>query len=336
MSGTVRLPRIRRFPVEAGHIQLFARAVGDPNPIYSDSDYAVKSSLGSIIAPPTFSEAANHFDEDWPYRPRWGEPWFGSAATPSGAQRPTGQGGTDLHAETHFTYHRPMVPGMVLSATSKLGREWTKAGQRSGLLKFHEIVTSFRTADGLPVVDSTTVVMRTEHTVIVDLPPKSEREAPKTEAAARYAPPASAGRSPPQVGDELREILVRNLSRAQIIQYAGVSGDFSPQHVDEVFNTEAAGYPTVFAHGMLTMGMAGRVLTDFVGDARMTKYGFQFRRQVWPGDSLFASLKVTNLTGGLSPLLDLEIRVTNQHDQLIGKGYAAALLGGEDRATAGS
>ena len=45
------------FPVEAGHVMLFARSIADPNPIYSNPEYAANTELGSIIAPPTFTEA---------------------------------------------------------------------------------------------------------------------------------------------------------------------------------------------------------------------------------------------------------------------------------------
>ncbi|MFP6816900.1 MAG: MaoC/PaaZ C-terminal domain-containing protein, partial [Pseudomonadales bacterium] len=53
------------------------------------------------------------------------------------------------------------------------------------------------------------------------------------------------------VGDTYSECLVENLSRTQIVQYAGASGDYNPLHSDEVFTTQMAGYPSVFAHGML-------------------------------------------------------------------------------------
>ena len=77
--------------------------------------------------------------------------------------------------------------------------------------------------------------------------------------------------------------LVDDLKRTQIVQYAGSSGDYNPLHTDEIFTTKVAGYPSVFAHGMLTMGMTGKMLTDYVGDARLTKYGVRFTSQVWPG-----------------------------------------------------
>ena len=75
------------------------------------------------------------------------------------------------------------------------------------------------------------------------------------------------------VGHSHSAVVVENLSRTQIVQYAGASGDYNPVHSDEVFATQVAGYPTVFAHGMLTMGLTGTMLTDFVGDGRLLDYG---------------------------------------------------------------
>ena len=63
-----------------------------------------------------------------------------------------------------------------------------------------------------------------------------------------------------KVGDSHSAEVCRNLSRTQIVQYAGASGDYNPLHTDNLFTTEIAGYPSVFAHGMLTMGMTGKVL----------------------------------------------------------------------------
>ena len=61
-----------------------------------------------------------------------------------------------------------------------------------------------------------------------------------------------------KVGDTHEEVVVDNLSRTQIVQYAGASGDYNPLHTDEVFTTKVAKYPSVFAHGMLSMGLTGR------------------------------------------------------------------------------
>src|SRR5918999_2651721 len=95
-----------------------------------------------------------------------------------------------------------------------------------------------------------------------------------------------------KVGDTHKERVVENLSRTQIVQYAGASGDYNPLHSDEVYTVQSAGYPSVFAHGMLTMGLTGKMLTNYVGDGRLTKYGVRFTRQVWPGDALTAKATV--------------------------------------------
>jgi acyl dehydratase len=98
-----------------------------------------------------------------------------------------------------------------------------------------------------------------------------------------------------KVGDSRSEVVVHNLSRTQIVQYAGASGDYNPLHTDEVFATKSAGFPTVFAHGMLTMGLTGRLLTDWAGDGRLLSYGARFERQVFPGDTLTATATVESI-----------------------------------------
>ncbi|WP_179137213.1 MaoC/PaaZ C-terminal domain-containing protein, partial [Candidatus Entotheonella palauensis] len=62
------------------------------------------------------------------------------------------------------------------------------------------------------------------------------------------------------VGDSYEEQIADNITRTQLVQYAGASGDYNPIHTDEVYTTQVAGYPSVFAHGMLTMGMTGKML----------------------------------------------------------------------------
>lgn len=156
---------VDHFPIEAGQILLFARSIGDPNPIYSDAAYAATTEVGGIIAPPTFVQASAQFDDDYPLRPKLGEPWFGSGKEPTGVTRDSGGGGgggAGLHAEQHFEYHRPLRPGDVLSVTSKPGKSWEKQGKRAGLLKFGEIIQEFRDESGELVVTARLVSVRTE------------------------------------------------------------------------------------------------------------------------------------------------------------------------------
>jgi acyl dehydratase len=140
------------FPVETGHIMMFARAVGDPNPIYADATYAAGTDVGGIVAPPTFVQAANQFDPAYPYRPRIGEPWYGSADVTSGVPPEQCPNGVGLHAEQHFEYHRPVRPGDVLSVEVRQGESWSKDSARNGQLAFTETITVYRDSAGEPVV----------------------------------------------------------------------------------------------------------------------------------------------------------------------------------------
>ena len=123
------------------------------------------------------------------------------------------------------------------------------------------------------------------------------------------------------VGDSHVERLVEDLKRTQIVMYAGASGDYNPVHTDEVFTTEVAGYPSVFAHGMLTMGMTGKMLTNYVGDGRLTEYGVRFTNQVFPGDTLDATATVTAVADGI---VDLDVSTVNQNGVEVLKGTAKA------------
>lgn len=127
------------------------------------------------------------------------------------------------------------------------------------------------------------------------------------------------------VGDTVTVVLVDDLTRTQIVQYAGASGDYNPLHSDERFATEVAGYPSVFAHGMLTMGLTATMLTDYVGDGRLTEFGVRFVNQVWPGDRLTATSTVTSLhTDDVGNVVDLAITVSNQTGVTVMTGTAAA------------
>jgi acyl dehydratase len=121
-----------------------------------------------------------------------------------------------------------------------------------------------------------------------------------------------------------REVtVVDDLTRTQIVMYAGASGDYNPLHTDEVFATQVAGFPGVFAHGMLTMGMTGRALTDWVGEDALLSFGVQFRGQVWPGDALVTTLTVTAVH---EDSVDLAVRTTNQDGRDVVVGAASARL----------
>jgi N-terminal half of MaoC dehydratase len=165
---------IDRFPVEAGHILMFARSIGDPNPIYADAEYAANSEVGAIPAPPTFVQASAQFDDDYPLRPKIGKPWFGSGKEATGLKRAPASGGggsggggvgRGLHAEQHYTYHRTPVAGDVLTAETFPGERWEKQGKRAGKLVFSEMITEYRDQKGELVVTARSVGVQTEKAV---------------------------------------------------------------------------------------------------------------------------------------------------------------------------
>jgi acyl dehydratase len=125
------------------------------------------------------------------------------------------------------------------------------------------------------------------------------------------------------VGDSRSLVVVDNLTRTQIVMYAGASGDYNPLHSDEVYTTQVAGYPSIFAHGMLSMGATGRLLTDWFGVDRMVRYGVRFVNQVWPGDTLTATATVEAIREADGRhFADVAVTTTNQDGKPVVTGTA--------------
>ncbi len=150
-------------PVEATHIMMFARSIGDENPVYHDAEKAQMTEVGGLIAPPTFLTSVAQFDPDGA-RPRQGQPWFGSGKTPSGVEGKAASAGR-LNAEQHFEYFRAVRPGEVLTAETRPGTTWERQSKRAGKLLFSDRITEFRDAGGALVVTLRSVSVRTERPV---------------------------------------------------------------------------------------------------------------------------------------------------------------------------
>jgi hypothetical protein len=150
-------------PVEASHIMMFARAIGDTNPVYHDAAAARNGETGGIIAPPTFPQAVAQFDPEYHLRPKPGEPWFGSGKTASGVEKAASSGG--LHAEQHFEYHRHPRSGDVLTVEIRQGKSWEKESKRAGKLTFRERIAEYRDQNGELVITARSVGVTTERPV---------------------------------------------------------------------------------------------------------------------------------------------------------------------------
>ena len=109
------------------------------------------------------------------------------------------------------------------------------------------------------------------------------------------------------------------------MRYAGASGDFNPMHTDEIAAT-GAGLPSVFGHGMFTMGMLGKALTDYVGVGNLRLYKVRFTKQTWPGETLSSQVKVTGKREENGErLVDLEVTLANQEGEVKVAGEAVAV-----------
>ena len=104
---------IETFPVEAGHIMMFARAVGDANKIYYDEAYAKTTEVGSIIAPPTFVQASAQFDPDYRLRPKLVSPGLAQAKNRLGCNRAVGAVGRACMRSN--TTNITAIPGPAIS-----------------------------------------------------------------------------------------------------------------------------------------------------------------------------------------------------------------------------
>ena len=130
------------------------------------------------------------------------------------------------------------------------------------------------------------------------------------------------------VGDALPPLTV-HLSRAQLVRYAGASGDFNPIH----WNPRAArevGLPDVIAHGMLTLACAGRIVTDWTGDPGLVSgLESRFTRPVVVADEAGAELELTAVVGALDEAartarIDITAKFAGQ--TVLGKARALVTL----------
>jgi acyl dehydratase len=121
-------------------------------------------------------------------------------------------------------------------------------------------------------------------------------------------------------------VLTHILTRADLVQYAGASGDFNPMHTDEVAAKEA-GMASVFGHGMLSAGLLATALTNWVGVGNLKRYNVRFVKQAWPGEEFSTTITVTakRVEDGVH-MLDLDCSLANQDGEVKVAGEATAIL----------
>jgi acyl dehydratase len=119
-----------------------------------------------------------------------------------------------------------------------------------------------------------------------------------------------------QAGDELPPLALPPISRLQLALYCGGSGDHNPIHVDSDFAKEA-GMNDVFAHGMLSMGFMGRLVTAIAPQSRVKSFGVRFVAITWIGDRITVSGRVAGVDAD-DPRID--VHVSSRPDDPAGNG----------------
>jgi acyl dehydratase len=126
-------------------------------------------------------------------------------------------------------------------------------------------------------------------------------------------------------GDEGPSV-THELTRTDLVMYAGASGDFNPMHHDEV-KAKEAGLPSVFGHGMFSAGFLARAVTDYVGVGNLKRYKVRFAKQTWPGEVFSTKIAVTaKRKENGDNLVDLECTLLNQDGEVKVAGEATATL----------
>jgi acyl dehydratase len=129
------------------------------------------------------------------------------------------------------------------------------------------------------------------------------------------------------VGDELPELTVQ-LTRADLVRYAGASGDFNPIHWNERF-AKSVGLPDVIAHGMFTMAQAGRLVTQWVGDSgTVLDFGVRFTRPVVVSDADGATLVLNGKVSSKSQdgTVGVDVNATVNGQTVLAKANAVLKL----------
>lgn len=145
----------------------------------------------------------------------------------------------------------------------------------------------------------------------------TEAQTPASAAPKELVPPAPIRRVGP-------------LTRTDFVRYAGAGGDFNPIHHDETF-AHAAGYPSVFGHGLLTAGILSGYVAAWLGRRNLRRFGVRYLGQVWPGDTLVITGEVLRSTpapdGGTEVEVGLAVHgeADGQPPRLVLRGTATAV-----------
>ncbi|NUS72015.1 MAG: hypothetical protein HOQ05_01265 [Corynebacteriales bacterium] len=293
------------YAVTAGKIAEFAAALGEKNPAFTDRDFARSLGLADVMAPPT----------------------FGIVVTMPALERMLAGVGVPLHRVVHgaqsFVYHQPICAGQELDA--KLTITSVRSFKASTILMAR---AELSVAGGSAVTcDSTLVVAPDEEPEPAPMVDEGESadDAPVFEPVITESIPLS-------VGAELPNRVVR-VRRTDLVRYAGASGDFNPIHYSDHV-ARSVGLSGVIAHGMLTMGIAARTVTDVLASpADLKEYSTKFVKPVRvPDDMVGAGLSLGAIVRKeLDDAVQIDVAAQARGEKVLGMAKAIVRLPTETR-----
>lgn len=116
-------------------------------------------------------------------------------------------------------------------------------------------------------------------------------------------------------GDEIAPLVRGEITKQMLVEYGEAALDGNPMHTDDEF-AQDAGYPGVFAQGMLSMGFLGQFLVERFGIDAVRRFKVRFSRITWPGETITCRGVVSRkYTQAGEKLVELEIRTENQEGE---------------------
>ena len=291
---------------DAWRLRCFAKATGQSDAAYTDTDAARAAGHAGLPLPPTFLFC---LESDAP------EPNALLALLGLDPGQPL------LHAEQGFVYHRMAYCGDRLNFSQRLDQVQDKKG---GALQFALRSTRVTNQRDELVAELRQVIVAVHDDVPVPVPVPVSTTAASTAAQDPTAPGDAADAFPP--------LLTAAITRLDLALYAGASGDHNPVHVD-IDSARRSGFDDVFAHGMLVMAHAARGLTAWAPQRRLRALQLRFQRITHIGDSLRCEGHlIRNITGAAEhageALLHINLAVRDASGVLKASGQATVSAAG--------
>jgi acyl dehydratase len=279
--------------VESGLLRLFAQAIGETNPLRFDDTIARQQGYRGILAPPTYAFVAKS-DVIFP------GVWWDALGIDHDS-------GRLFHAEQAFAYDGVICAGDRLTFLEELVDIYPK---KDGLLTFFVTETTVTNHHGAKVGSirySEVLDQREPATASQQMISQSALRAP--DHAADTLDLNALFMTRPDKGSVVGARTFDPVSRMSLALYAGASHDHGEYHVDPDV-ARALGYQDVFAHGMFTMALSARMLTDELQPHQIRDYRMRFLSPVPPGDKMTIHVGIdTYLENGM---VQLALNVANE------------------------